>query len=69
MSSSDILDKVVPSMVKANTVSAMKSLLLTPSMEFSMGPLKPSNSAVRSRLMGKLVVVSAADPNGHIFIL
>ena len=49
--------------------SAAKSLSLTESMEFSVGFLNPSSSAVIFLSMGYVVPANAAEPSGHSLIL
>ena len=68
-SSSQRLDRWTAVWAAQYASSVTKSLSLTESMEFSVGSLNASASAVMRLSMGYVVPASAAAPRGHLSIL
>ena len=68
-SSSEMDDRCTAHWDAQNAISVTKSLSLTESMEFSVGPENPRASAVIFLSMGYVVPARAAEPRGHLFIL
>ena len=64
-----MLDRWLAVMAAQNANSVTKSLSLTESIEFWVGALNPSASAVIFLSIGYVVPANAAEPRGHRFIL
>ena len=64
-SSSESLDRWIPTIEAKDRNSRAKALSETPSIELAIGPSKPSRNAVLALSIGKDVHASAPEPRGH----